>query len=194
MSAAAEPFDDQQAKVEAALRRFAISEPPSTKAIPYSFLIPAISRELVWEARRAPPTVPREKATQDFNALKKKAAKAMASLRSDPSLAVEFPLEDRIAIVRIAHLEVNLSDQRRAPRKDAAARVARLLALHCEGLTGSHPTRITPVRDGTAQPSNGRFIEMLAEVYEALRIQASADNQARSAIKAMEKYRSKSDD
>jgi hypothetical protein len=106
-----------------------------------------------------------------------------ADLRRDPSLAVMIPLEDRLSIVRVAHLEVELSGQSGQPKKEAAARVARLLARHFEGLTGSPPTRITPIEDGVAQPSNGRFIDMLAEVYEVLGIEAAADTHARSAIR-----------
>jgi hypothetical protein len=119
-------------------------------------------------------------------------AKAVeADLLADPSLAVELPLAERIAIIGVAHLEVELSGQPGQPKKEAAARVARLLARHFAGLTGSRPTRITPIKDGYAKPSNSRFMDMLAEVYEVLGIEASADNQAKSAIEAMEKTASK---
>jgi hypothetical protein len=198
MSAAAEPWDMRQAKIEAVLRRYATSEPSSTAAIPYSFLIPSISEQLVWEARGAPPTISREMANRKFIRMRD-ATKAFADLLDDPSLAVMIPLEDRLAIVRVAHLKVEasagarprrrhlaprlLSGRSGQPKKEAAARVARVLAEHFEGLTGSPPTRITPIVDGYAQPSNGRFIAMLAEVYNALGIKASADNYATSAIR-----------
>ena len=184
MRAPAETFEERQAKVEAALRTFSILDsPPGT--IPYSTLIPQISMELVWEARAAPPTVSRKTARNKLKSLIK-TAKAMEALLSDPSLAVEIPLEERLSIVRIAHLEVDLSGQGTA-RKDAAARVARLLAHHFEGLTGSPPTRITPLKDGMAQPSGGPFVNLLGEIFGILGISASADSQAKSAIEAMEK-------
>jgi hypothetical protein len=190
MSTAAAPFEDRQAKVEEVLRGFATTDPPCPNRIPYSFLIPGIARELVWAARSAPPTVPRKAAKAKHQALKKAAA-ALADLLADPSLAVEFPLEERLWITRIAHSEVALNGQRGIPRKDAAERIARFLAEHFKGLTGVDPGRSTSIKDGVALPTGGRFIQLLDEIYGVLGINASADSQARAAIKAMEKNSSK---
>lgn len=180
-------FELRQARIASILWRFAVSEPPSTEGIPYSTLIPGISRELVWAARPAPHTVPRANVRHQFDLLKKAAQAMREHLLSDPSLAVEFPLEARLAITQVTELEIDLSADGGRPRKDAAARVARLLAWHFEGLTGLLPTRVTSLKEGKAQPSTSPFTQLLAEVYAALGIVASLDNQARSAIEAMEK-------
>jgi hypothetical protein len=187
MSDLGEPWDQRLTKVEAVLRRFATSEPPSTNAIPYAALIPAISRELVWAARRAPPTVDRKKAKAKLIKMRKTATAVEADLLSDPALAVMIPLEDRLSIGRIANLEVKLNGKLGAPRNNAAERVATFLAQHFEGLTGSPPARNTLVRNGDALRTGGAFIDLLAEIYGVLKIEASADSQAKSAISAMEK-------
>jgi hypothetical protein len=186
---AAEPWDIRQARVEEVLQRYATAGPPSTEAIPYDFLIPAIAADLVWEARLAPRTVSRKTVNRRLTGMREDAAKAVDDLLADPSLAMMIPLEDRLSIVRVAHLEVELQP-RSKPKKEAAARVARLLVRHFKGLTGSPPGRIVPVEGRRAKPTNGRFIEILDEVYKALKIEASADHYAKSAI-AMEKTSSK---
>jgi hypothetical protein len=121
-----EKVQQLQAEVEAVLLKFATSEPSPGK-IPFSDLIPDISRWLVWEAREAAPTIERATARIKLKALKK-AAKAMeADLLADPSLAVMIPLEDRLSIARIAHLEVSLKGKLGPPRNYAANRVATFL-------------------------------------------------------------------
>ncbi len=187
-----------RAKVEAVLRKFATAEPASANAIPYSFLIPGISRLIVLGARGDIPTVSRSKVRKKKTKKVKVRTKliklrkaAEALLSSDPSLSVSLSREERLAIVQIAYVNTVLKGRRGAPRKGAATRVARLLAQHFEALTGSPPTRITQVQEGVAQRCSGRFVNCLAEIYEALGIEASVENQAKSAIKSMEINRPK---
>jgi hypothetical protein len=63
--------------------------------------------------------------------------------------------------------------------------VARTVAEHFYGLTGTRPTRITP----TGGKAHGPFLEFLATTYTILGIKASAENQAKAAINFVtEKY------
>ena len=185
------PWPERQAKVEAVLRKFAAAEQASANVIPYSSLIPDISRLIVWEARGDIPTVSRLKVVRTKRIKLRKVAEALLADLSNPSLSVLLPLDERLAIIQLAYIDTDLKGHRGAPRKDAAGRVARLLAQHFEGLTGSPPTRITQLQDGIAQRSSGQFVKFLAEVYLALWIDASVENQAKSAIKAMEINRPK---
>jgi hypothetical protein len=97
-------------------------------------------------------------------------------------LAVEFPLEERLAIARIARSKVDPSGRSGRPRKGVARRVATFLAQNFEALTGEAPGRITLVEEGMAKRSSGRFIDLLSEIYRVLEIGASADSQAKVAL------------
>jgi hypothetical protein len=146
-----------------------------------------LARRLVIEACQEPPIVLGKAAKKKLLALQEAAQAVMA----DHCLTEGLPLELLHVVSQLGSLRL---EGQRGPRpKDAAARVARLLAQHFETLTGSPPTRITPVKDGVAQRSCGHFTQLLGEVYAVLRIDASPDSQARAAIKAMEKNGSESD-
>ena len=96
-------------------------------------------------------------------AARKAAAKLAADLNADLSLATALSLEDRLAISRVAYLDVDLKGPRGSPRKDNAARVAAFLAEHFKALTGLPPTRITRVDhgDGKALGVGGPFVDCL---------------------------------
>jgi hypothetical protein len=94
----------------------------------------------------------------------------------------------RILIVEIAQENPKLPPPagRGAPQKNLAMQVARTVAEHFYGLTGTRPTRITPTGGGKA---HGPFLEFLATTYTILGIKASAENQAKAAINfVMKKY------
>jgi hypothetical protein len=182
-----ESFKERQVKLEKILRTFSRSESQSTSAIPYSDLIPEISRWLILQTQEATPTVDRWTAKKKLEALKLAANEMEIQLKFDLSLAVKFPLEERLAIARIARSKVDPIGRPGRPRKDAARRVAIFLAQNFEALTGAAPGRITLVRDGMAKRSSGPFIHLLGEVYRVLEIEASTDYQAKAAIHALEK-------
>ena len=187
MRLALDAFEDRRGKVEEVLRRFATSEPPCRDGTPFSFLIPDLSREIVRLAWGNLPSVPRKAARAKLEALKKAAAAMKADFLADRSLAVAFPLEERLSIALIAHSKVVLNGQCGSPRKHSEQSIARFLAGHFKGLTGDDPGRSTPVKDGYALPTGGRFIQLLSEIYRVLGIAASPDSQARAALEAMEK-------
>jgi hypothetical protein len=173
-----------QAELEAAFRKLPIA-PPDDGRIPYEWLIPGIGRQL---ALMKP--VDRKVASPDATKRKLVALKKHAKiLCKDMSAMALLPLKPRILIVEIAHAEdpkLPPPAGRGAPQKSQATLVARTVAEHFYGLTGTRPTRITPTGGGKA---HGPFLEFLATIYRILGIKASAENQAKAAINfVMKKY------
>jgi hypothetical protein len=180
------PFDEQQRAVEEVLRTFSTNS-GRQDTIPYSALIPGIAREIVWAGRNPPHAVRRETVRKKLAKAKESSEILLEVLLSEPSLWVTIPSELQRAIHLVAYAEVDLQGQRGRLSNDAAARVADLAAQHFEPLTGFPPTRNTRVRDGIAQPENGRFSAFLKAIYGALQIDASAVSQAKRAIAALAK-------
>jgi hypothetical protein len=92
-------------------------------------------------------------------------------LCEDMSAMALLPLKLRISIVEIAHAEdpkLPPPAGRGAPQKSLAMQVARTVAEHFYGLTGTRPTRITPPRGGKA---HGLFLEFLATNLQNFRQQ-----------------------
>ncbi len=173
-----------QAELEAAFRKLPIA-PADDGRIPYECLIPGIGRQL---ALMKP--VDRKVASPDATKRKLVALKKHAKLLcEDMSAMALLPLKPRILIVEIAHAEdpkLPPPAGRGAPQKSQATLVARTVAEHFYGLTGTRPTRITPPGGGKA---HGPFLEFLATIYRILGIKASAENQAKAAINfVMKKY------
>ena len=173
-----------QAELEAAFRKLPIA-PADDGRIPYERLIPRIGRQL---ALMRP--VERKVASPDATKRKLVALKKHAKiLCEDMSAIALLPLKLRILIVEIAHAEnpkLPPPAGRGAPQKSLAMQVARTVAEHFYGLTGTRPTRITPTGGGKA---HGPFLEFLATTYTILGIKASAENQAKAAINfVMKKY------
>ena len=173
-----------QAELEAAFRKLPIA-PPDEGGIPYECLIPGIGRQL---ALMKP--VDRKVASPDATKRKLVALKKHAKiLCEDMSAMALLPLKLRILIVEIAHAEdpkLPPPAGRGAPQKSQVTQVARTVAEHFYGLTGTRPTRITPPGGGKA---HGPFLEFLATIYRILGIKASAENQAKAAINfVMKKY------
>ena len=172
-----------QAELEAAFRKLPIN-PPDDGGIPYEWLIPGIGRQL---ALMKP--VDRKVASPDATKRKLGALKKHAKiLCEDMSAMALLPLKLRILIVEIAQENPKLPPPagRGAPQKSLAMQVARTVAEHFYGLTGTRPTRITPTGGGKA---HGLFLEFLATIYRILGIKASAENQAKAAINFVtEKY------
>jgi hypothetical protein len=173
---------DSQAKLEAAFRKLTIV-PPDDGKIPYEWLIPCIGRKL---ALMKP--VDRKLASADVTKQKLLALKKRAKMlcQDMPTLAL-VPLKLRASIVEIGHMEIPKSPRpagRGAPKKDLAAKIARTVAEHFYGLTGTRPTRITPPEGGKA---HGPFLDLLATIYEILEVEASAENQAKAAIQFVNK-------
>ena len=173
-----------QAELEAAFRKLPIA-PPDDGGIPYEWLIPGIGRQLALMK-----SVERKVASPDATKRKLVALKKHAKiLCEDMSGMALLPLKLRILIVEIAHAEnpkLPPPAGRGAPQKSLAMQVARTVAEHFYGLTGTRPTRITPPGGGKA---HGPFLEFLATTYRILGIKASAENQAKAAIKfVMKKY------
>ena len=146
-----------QAELEAAFRKLPIA-PPDDGGIPYEWVIPGIGRQL---ALMRP--VDRKVASPDATKRKLVALKKHAKiLCEDMSGMALLPLKLRILIVEIAHAEnpkLPPPAGRGAPQKSLAMQVARTVAEHFYGLTGTRPTRITPTGGGKA---HGPFLEFLA--------------------------------
>ena len=164
-----------------AFRKLPIAPPGG---IPYEWLIPGIGRQL---ALMKP--VERKVASPDATKRKLVALKKHAKIHcEDMSAMALLPLKLRILIVEIAQENPKLPPPagRGAPQKSLAMQVARTVAEHFYGLTGTRPTRITPPGGGKA---HGPFLEFLATTYRILGIKASAENQAKAAINfVMKKY------
>jgi hypothetical protein len=172
------------AEIEDAFRNLPIA-PPDDKRIPYESVILGIGRQLSLMKPVDRGVVPREATKRKLVALKKCAE----MLCQDMSTMALLPLELRSLIVNLAHQkipELRPPAGKGAPQKDSAARVARTVAEHFYGLTGTRPTRITPLDGGK---THGPFLELLATTYKVLGIDASVENQGKAAIKFLkEKY------
>ena len=169
-------------QLEAVFRKLPIA-PASDQGMSYATLIPSIGRQLALmkSVDHKPASVP----THRLSAINKH---AKALCESMPMMA-RLPLELRLLVVQLAHAKVTgvPAASKGAPVKVQARKVAWTVAEHYYGLTGNRPTRITPVGGGKA---HSPFISLLAAVYRLLGIKASAEIQAKSAIKLInEKYR-----
>ena len=72
---------------------------------------------------------------------------------------------------------------RGAPKKVHIERISDVVAEHYFGLTGKAPTVICT--DGVAY---GAFVKLLGDIFAILAVDASAESQARSAIKRVRGY------
>jgi len=173
-----------QAELEAAFRKLRIA-PPDDGGIPYELLMPGIVHELALMKAVDRKVVSRDATKRKLLAMKKHAK----MLCEDMSAMALMPMKLRLLIVEIAHAEIPKLPPpggKGAPQKDFAGNIARTVAEHFYGLTGTKPTRITPPEGGKA---HGPFLALLATVYRILGIKASAENQAKAAIKFVnEKY------
>jgi hypothetical protein len=173
-----------QAELEAAFRKLPIA-PPDDGGIPYESLMPGIVRGLALMKAIDRKVASRDAAKRKLLAMQKHAK----MLCEDMSAMALMPLKLRLLIVEIAHAEIPklpLSGGKGAPQKGLAGKIARTVAEHFFGLTGTKPTRITPPKGGKA---HGPFLALLTTIYRILGIKASAENQAKAAIKFVnEKY------
>jgi hypothetical protein len=169
-------------ELEAAFRKLPIA-PPDDEHIPYESLLPGIVRQLALMKPVDCKVVARDATKRKLIAMKKPAK----SLFEDMSTMALLPLNLRLSIAEISHAEISklpLPGSRGAPQKSLALRVARTVAEHFYGLTGTRPTRITPTGGGKA---HGQFLELLAAIYGILGIKASVENQAKAAIRFLGK-------
>ena len=134
-----------QAELEATFRKLPIA-PPDDGRIPYEWLIPGIGRQL---ALMKP--VDRKVASPAATKRRLVALKKHAKILCEDMSAELLPLKLRILLliklnVEIAHAEdpkLPPPAGRGAPQKSQATLVARTVAEHFYGLTGTRPTRIT---------------------------------------------------
>jgi hypothetical protein len=175
---------DLQTQLEALFHELPIA-PPHGQGIPYAMLIPGIGRQLALMKGVDPKPQRRHDTRCKLMTMKRHARVLCEDI---PAMA-HLPLELRLSVLQMARAEIpDLVPMTRkgAPPKVLAEKVACTVAEHFYALTGNRPTRITPAEGGKAYSP---FLRLLATTYRLLGIKASAENQAKSAIKFInEKY------
>lgn len=174
----AKSWDQMSAALERAFRR-AIGDAPFD---------PHIARELLMMRPHAAP-VQRHGPTEALARLARTLGAAVKEIESMPEEA-RIALNIRpealrrimrdIRILRGAAGTADPAIRGGRPRKISATKIAERVGWHYMRMTGSAPTII--VRDGVA---GGRFVELLKGVFAVLHVTASAEAQARSAIRSL---------
>ena len=159
------------ARLEAAFRKLPITTACSD-TIPYESVLPVICRELV----RLSATPPRGKPAVELAGLKKhaeKLLKAIVELHKPALAAAVLPdgLTMRLGVL-IARIDAINLDGR--PRKDQASKITEMTADAFYRLTGDAAHTNTNV--GKVY---GPFFDLLTEVFNILKVKASAESQAR---------------
>jgi hypothetical protein len=214
-------YEEKVKAIEAALRNLNIPrtiDPDKPNAIPYSFVIPGIARDIVFFALTGPGTPPRlnsasaKTVEKELASLKRGAEQLLTTLNAmhAPTLAAlglneswpNWPrgiegLSFHLNVLVIAASTATIAPddhkpEMGRPRNERAARVAERIATEYLRLTGSKPTLTVSVDHGSK--AGGPFYDLLASIFEAVGIKASAEVWAKHAIAALEESPTKTRD
>jgi hypothetical protein len=175
-------------------------------AIPYDFSIPAIARQIViaggGDCRQ--PMVGFAQSQKELDAVRKAAAALAGKLD-----ALHEPARkalDEMGGQTIRWMKVTLAGLEAAaahakippippfagqgrPTKSGPSRITKIVGLHYARLAGKRPTISVSTQDGHI--ASGPFLDVLAEIFAAFRMNASPEACARKFIAGMEKTTSK---
>jgi hypothetical protein len=180
---------DQSAALERIFRELPIGA-SAENAIPYRETIPSIVRELLVmnprDSRRKTSDSGYSSARKALDALARSANRtvrildgladpAVAALNYQPAALSGLKTQLRI-LATVAEKATTPSPQRQAPQKEQARKIARIVAIHYERLTGDAPTAPTDVCESP-------YAETLRKVYKVRGVAAKAESQAREVIK-----------
>jgi len=181
-------WDAKIAALEDLFRTLPVQPPSKVDAIPYSFLIPGIGRQLMLMSPVSRRTqIPGKKAVKALAQKTGRIVELLDGLSQPVIEALNFrqsaigKLKTDLRILHAAAKEadvagVNFRDG--APQKSQARKIAIVVATHYFGLTGKKPT-LSRNKDG----AYGQFFDLLKAVYEILGVNASTESQANGLIK-----------
>ena len=184
-------WDERRAELEDAFRGLSENN-ETTSENPYEQVIPNIARELMLISPimpKAPGEVTEHRAKRELSNIAKTLNEALGSLSETSLAALNFRREALLSLMTtlgiLSHSaskanipQISGNSGLGQPKKVQPRQIALVVARHYNGLTGKAPT--VPSKDGKAY---GPFMGLLKKVYEIIGVDASAEAQAKNAVK-----------